>query len=124
FVIFILLNYLFPPETRREVRSLRNRRLSRVSPGLPLFGFARPGPRQRGARSAHLPTSSRGALKRPNHLHWSSEKSSAVLLKRNLAFSDSLLHDHRTDAAIHLRNCFPSRQCVERLAALERLNQG
>jgi len=35
---------------------------------------------------------------------------------------DSLFHNHRTTAAIYLRNGFPCRQRIERLAVLERFD--
>ena len=48
-----------------------------------LFGFAGPGSREGEARSAHIPTQSRRALKGPIILLWSSENSCADLLKIN-----------------------------------------
>jgi hypothetical protein len=74
-------------------------------------------------RSAHFPASSCRALNGPNkplgHLRTRADLVE-IVLRRFLG--DGLFHDHRT-SAIHLRNRFPRRHCVERLTTPECLDQ-
>jgi hypothetical protein len=54
--------------------------------------------------------------------HLRTLRADLVELALNRLLGDSLFHDHRI-AAIHLRNSFPCRYCVERLASPECLDQ-
>ena len=54
--------------------------------------------------------------------HLRTARADLIELVLNRLLGDSLFHDHRI-AAIHLWNCFPCRQCVERLACPECLDQ-
>jgi hypothetical protein len=53
--------------------------------------------------------------------HLRTARADLIELVLNRLLGNSLFHDHRI-AAIHLRNCFPCRQCVERLACPECLD--
>src|SRR5581483_1206122 len=86
----------------------------RVTPGLPIYGFARPGPRceklrQHVALSEQGPSSTKLSL---SHLRICAES----------IFGDCLFQNHGATASIDLRNRFPNSDGVKRLSGFEGLN--
>ena len=75
-------------------------------------------------RSAHFPASSRRALTGPTSSfgHLRTLRADPFELTLSRLLDDGLFHDHRTAATIYLRNGFPCRQRIERLAVLERFD--
>lgn len=90
----------------------------------PISGSAGPGLQVKTASVSTFPRIKPQGAQRTNIIVWSSENSRADLFELTLSrfLDDSLFHDHRTTATIHLRNGFPCRQRIERLAVLERFD--